>query len=172
MSALGGSGSVRATKVQWGMVSGTRREGYGWTCDACLLLLCDDDNQSHQKRKLEVHVTNKKNPCTQQRCAKATRTSVANTGALRSLEPSLSQQVSHQIAMLHARDGWTLTKPPCEQLRETWSKHLEAAQPWVFVCRKAFAPTSAQKWFKDPLNEPKAHPQGPWEIVDGGRAQY
>ena len=58
------------------------------------------------------------------------------------------------------------------QLRETWSKPLDAGHLWVFVCRKIFDPTSARKWFKDPLNKPKVHPHGPWETVDGGRAQY
>ena len=172
MSAFRGSGSVPNTRVKWEEASGTWTEESGWTCDACKLPFYDDDGESRQKRKLEQHVTNKKRPCTQQALARATRASTANMGAPQALRPSLSQPVSNQIAMLNSDDGWKLTQPPVAQLREPWSKHLDPGQSWVFVCRKAFDPTSAQEWFKDPTNNTKVHPQGPWETVDGGRSQY
>ena len=69
-------------------------------------------------------------------------------GAPKALNPSL-QPVNYHVAMLNSDDGWKLTQPPVAQLREPWSKHLEPGHSWVFVCRKAFDPTSAQEWFKD-----------------------
>ena len=143
----------------------------GWTCDACHVKFHDDEPDSRQKRKLETHVTDAKHPCTQQPRARATRASQAAMGAPQALKPSLLP-VSRTIASLQSRDGWTLTKPPAVQLRETWTKRLDARQSWVFVCRKAFDPTSAKEWFKDPANKPKVFPNGPWETADGGRAQY
>ena len=136
------SGSVRATKVEWGWASGTWSEGSGWTCDACHVKFGGDEPTSRQKRKLKAHVKDKKHPCTQQARARATRASLATMGAPQALNPSPSQPVSNQIAMLESHDGWTLTKPPAVQLRETWSKRLGAHQSWVFVCRKAFDPAS------------------------------
>ena len=172
MSAFRASGSVPNTRVKWQEATGTWIEESGWTCDACELPFYDDDGQSRQKRKLQQHVTNKTRPCTQQALARATRSSTANMGAPRALRPSLSLPVSNQIAMLNSDDGWKLTQPPVAQLREPWSKHLEPGHAWVFVCRQAFDPASAQEWFKDSKNTPKVHPQGPWETVDGGRSQY
>ena len=159
------------TRVKWNQASGTCTKESGWTCDACGLVFCADDGESRQKRKLEQHVTNNKRPCTKQAQARATRASTATMGAPKALNPSL-QPVNHQVAMLNSDDGWKLTQPPVAQLREPWSKHLEPGHSWVFVCRKAFDPTSAQQWFKDPKNTPKVYPQGPWETVDGGRSQH
>jgi hypothetical protein len=164
------SGSVPATTVQWGTATGTWTQQLGWTCDACKAQFCGVEGKSRQKRKLEQHVTHKQHPCTKQAQARATRASTATMGAPKALNPSL-QPVNHQVAMLNSDDGWKLTQPPVAQLREPWSKHLEPGHAWVFVCRKAFDPTSAQEWFKDSKNTPKVHPQGPWETVDGGRSQ-
>jgi hypothetical protein len=172
MSAFRASGSVPNTRVKWEEATGTWNEESGWTCDACGLVFCAVVGESRQKRKLQQHVTNKKRPCTQQARARETRASTANMGAPRTLAPSLSQPVSNQTAMLASDAGWKLTPPPVAQLRQPWSKHLDPGQSWVFVCRKAFDHTSAQKWFKDPTNNTKVHPQGPWETVDGGRSQY
>lgn len=164
-----------ATKVVWETASGTLTEGpegRGWYCDACHRPFCEDDGESRQKRKLRQHVNHRTEPCTRQTQARATRSIVANTVARPFRGSPLSRPASNQTAMLGARHGWTLTKPPCKHLRETWSKHLGPGESWVFVLRKAFDPTSAQEWFKDPDNEPKVYPHGPWETVDGGRLQH
>ena len=39
---------------------------------------------------------------------------------------------------------------------------MDACQSWVFVCRKAFDPTSALKWFGE--NPVRVAPNGPWQL--------
>ena len=121
-------------------------------------------------------MTTAKRPCTQQppraRATRASQAALRSAPAARRLTPVTP--VNREIASLQpdaASSWWTLTQNPAVKLRETcnWTKSLDVRQSWVFVCRKAFDPTSAKKWFKD--NRVKVHPRGPWETVNGGRVQ-